>query len=128
MAQGAILHNIIKAETTMDTPPNIYTESVYMPPGSSPQGNSSQSKPIEANYTLLRTLGIPQRRFINLTRDSMNNFVFVTAASDDHVEESRDLIASIQEHSPGKEVLLAYHQKIGERYETDNILTCNYLV
>lgn len=78
-----------------------------MPQGYVPQGNSttSPSKDITVNKSLLQNLGVPEKRFCNISIEVMRQFVYVTGASMNHFNESKDLVASIQEHSPDKEIL-----------------------
>ncbi len=78
---------------------------LYLPSAGFTPHKDLKAKPFEVNTTLLRDLGLPQRHFIDGTTESMKNFVFVTAASDNHYKESQDLIGSIQEHYPDKEII-----------------------
>ncbi len=42
---------------------------------------------------------------MDLTQESVKHFVVVTTSSDDHFEESRGLIAGIQNYYPGKKII-----------------------
>jgi hypothetical protein len=43
--------------------------------------------------------------YVELEQKVLENFVFVTAASSNHFEESRDAVASMQTQFPGKLIL-----------------------
>ncbi len=49
--------------------------------------------------------GIRLTDFISTSDINVDNFVFVTAASNNHFDESRDLIASVQTHMPHHKIL-----------------------
>ncbi|CAH1785286.1 unnamed protein product [Owenia fusiformis] len=65
-----------------------------------------------ASRDVLKRLEIPppEEKFIDLSADMLKNFVFVTAASSNHFDESLDLIGSIQEFMPERVI---YYYDIG---------------
>jgi len=50
--------------------------------------------------TLLATLGFPLKQFSAITADNIDEFVFVTAASDNHFDECLDAITLVQLYFP----------------------------
>ena len=49
--------------------------------------------------------GVARKLFVNLTMENADHFVFVTAASQNHFDESVDAVASIQRHMPSRKTL-----------------------
>lgn len=62
-------------------------------------------EPFNISDQAARSLTPDSRSFITLTPDKMADFVFVTAASENHFLESVDAIASVQSAMPTKRIL-----------------------
>ena len=53
---------------------------------------------------------LPPKQFVSLDENNVNRFVFVTGVSENHFKESKDAIASVQAHFPGRKL---YYYDIG---------------
>lgn len=74
--------------------------------------NGSVGLRFEISPTMLEHLGLPPK-YTNLTEETKNDLVFVTASSWTHYIESLDAIASVQKHFP-KSQLLYYDWGLAE--------------
>ena len=69
-----------------------------------PTRYSKYSVPFNVSPRLIPAL-LPSDGFINLTSYKMTDFVFVTAASSNHFDESKDAVASVQTIMPKKKII-----------------------
>ncbi len=60
-----------------------------------------RGEPLHVEPRYLHRLALPNYNFVNLDNTTVKKYVFVTAATRNHFEESLDCIGSIQKHFPG---------------------------
>ena len=53
---------------------------------------------------IMGRMGLPITEFVNLTGDFLQEFVFATATSANHYNQSIDAIASVQKYFPGRKI------------------------
>ncbi|KAI0236557.1 hypothetical protein LSAT2_012899 [Lamellibrachia satsuma] len=66
---------------------------------------NDMSQPFDVSAQVAGSLTPPSASFMTLTSDKMADFVFVTAASENHFLESMDAIASVQSVMPTKQIM-----------------------
>ena len=59
---------------------------------------------------MLHRMGLPPNQFVPLDEMTINQFVFVTGVSENHFNELKDAIGSVQAHFPGRKI---YYYDIG---------------
>ena len=82
-------------------------------PGKPVNSNSSALKPYRRfgiSDDVFHRMGLPPNHFVSLDERNVNQFVFVTGVSQNHFDESKDAIASVQAHFPGRKI---YYYDIG---------------
>ena len=61
--------------------------------------------PFQVEKQHLQSLGFPISDFVNLSDSTLEDFVFVTAANEDFVENSIEGIATIQQYFPHRKII-----------------------
>ena len=69
-----------------------------------------------SNDTLYR-MKLPPNQFVSLNEHNTNKFVFVTGASKNHFNESKDAIGSVQAYFPGRKI---YYYDLGLNEDQKN--------
>ena len=59
---------------------------------------------------MVHSMELPPNQFVSLNEKNVKQFVFVTGVSESHFNESKDAIASVQAHFPGRKL---YYYDIG---------------
>jgi hypothetical protein len=75
----------------------------YIPPPLA--GIKRIGKPISVEDTMMTSMSMPASNFSILDNDTIRDFVFVTGASSNHFQETKDAIAGVQTHMPGYKLL-----------------------
>ncbi|CAH1774564.1 unnamed protein product [Owenia fusiformis] len=89
----------------------VYTNNLY-------DQHFRAKRPLEATEEMLQRLQIPppESSFVELSEEMLQNFVFVTASSRNHFNESLELIGGIQTYYPDRDI---YYYDIG--LEDENV-------
>ncbi|KAK2140565.1 hypothetical protein LSH36_1311g00007 [Paralvinella palmiformis] len=74
------------------------------------QKNLYQYQPVPCLFDTPESKSRCPPYYIDINKYDLTNFTFITGASSNHFEEGKDLIASIQQHFPGK---IIYYYDLG---------------
>ncbi len=102
-------------------PNNLASQFIYEVPLINRSDNITKMQQFDVSRALLNRLEIPPKNFVHLTKETLEDFAFVTGASENHFLESKGLVACIQQHFPDKK--LVYYDlglSVSNRQEIQN--------